>query len=64
MKKEITIGKKIAVNMPLRPIARAENAAAFCPISIALAVPIPCEIKPRAKPFEVSFFNFKDFKNN
>ena len=58
----IIIGRKTAVNIPLSPIASAEKAAAFSLISIALAVPIPWEIKPRAKPFEVSCFIFISLK--
>ena len=54
----IIIGRKTAVNIPLSPIARAEKAAAFSLISIALAVPIPWENNQRAKPFEVSCFIF------
>ena len=50
----IIIGRKIAVNIPLSPIASAPKAAAFSLISIARAVPIPWETSPRAKPFEVS----------
>lgn len=46
------------MNIPLKPIAKAEKAAAFSDISIALAVPIPCEITPSAKPFDVSCFIF------
>ena len=56
LKKVIIIGRKIAVKIPLSPIARAPKAAAFSLISIALAVPIPCDTSPRAKPFEVSCF--------
>ena len=41
LKKVIIIGRKIAVNIPLSPIASAPNAAAFSLISIARAVPIP-----------------------
>lgn len=52
----IIIGRKIAVNIPLSPIASAEKAAAFSLISIARAVPIPWETNPSAKPFEVSCF--------
>ena len=58
----IIIGRKIAVNIPLSPIASAEKAAAFSLISIALAVPIPWETKPRAKPFEVSCLIFTSLK--
>ena len=50
------------MNIPLNPIARAEKAAAFSLISIALAVPIPWDTKPRAKPFEVSCFIFTNLK--
>ena len=58
----IIIGRKIAVNIPLSPIASAEKAAAFSLISIALAVPIPWETKPKAKPFDVSCFIFTSLK--
>ena len=49
----------MAVNIPLKPIASAAKAAAFSLISIALAVPIPWDTRPRAKPFEVSYFTLK-----
>ena len=62
LKKVIIIGRKIAVNIPLRPIASAEKAPAFSLISIALAVPIPWDTSPSAKPFEVSCFIFINLK--
>ena len=58
----IIIGRKIAVNIPLSPMASAPNAAAFSLISIALAVPIPWDTSPSAKPFEVSYFTLKILK--
>ena len=52
----------MAVNIPLSPIASAPKAAAFSLISIALAVPIPCDTSPKAKPFEVSYLTLASLK--
>ena len=43
---------------PLKASARAENIPAVLFRDIALAVPIPCEVKPMANPLAVISFTF------